>query len=174
MEVKEALLTRRSIRKFETEKNISKEDLETLVEVGRYAPSGMNKQTWHFSVIQSQPMIKRLAEAVKVAAGRAEDYDFYAPNAMILVSNERDNHLGMEDNACALENIFVMAHALGIGSVWINQFKGICDDPAVRALLRECGIPENHIIYGASALGYAASPAKEANKKEDVVTWVTE
>ena len=46
---------------------------------------------------------------------------------------------------------------LGIGSVWINQLRGICDEPEIRAILREWKIPDDHVIYGLAALGYAAS-----------------
>ena len=74
---------------------------------------------------------------------------------LIIPSNERESRWGREDNACALENIFLAAHALGIGSVWINQLQGICDVPEIRAMLHEFGIPENHVVYGMAALGYA-------------------
>ena len=44
---------------------------------------------------------------------------------------------------------------MGIGSVWINQLQGICDEPEIRAVLRELHIPEDHVVYGLAALGYA-------------------
>ena len=91
---------------------------------------------------------------------------------MILASNERDNQLGMQDCACALENIFLAAHSLGIGSVWINQLNGICDVPEIRFVLNELRLPENHIVLGMAALGYAAEPGRPANKREDVVEWI--
>ena len=91
---------------------------------------------------------------------------------LILASNERDNPHGVEDCACALENVFLAAHALGIGSVWINQLKGICDRPKVRALLTRMHLPESHIVLGCAALGYAARPAPPALKKRNVVEWV--
>lgn len=69
-------------------------------------------------------------------------------------------HTGRRTAPGALENIFLAAHALGIGSVWINQLNGICDEPAVRAVLTKLKIPENHIVWGMAALGYAeAKPA---------------
>lgn len=172
MDVREALLTRRSVRKFDTARKIPREALEQMVEAARYAPSGMNRQLWHFAVVQSPELIEKLAAAVRQALDRDEGYNFYAPNVMILVSNDPENPHGIEDNACALQNIFLMAHAQGIGSVWINQFKGICDRPEVRALLREAGVPEGWQVTGAAALGYPAAPAEPKEKKEDVVSWV--
>ena len=171
MEVLEAIKTRRSIRAFD-ERKISREDLETITEAAIYAPSAMNRQCWKFTVVQDKTKIEALAAAIRQELGRDESYNFYRPDVMILASNERDNRNGAEDCACALENIFLAAHALGIGSVWINQLKGICDVPAVRTLLRELKLPEDHIVLGMAALGYAADPPKLAAKNRSVVEWV--
>ena len=170
-EVINNLLTRRSIRVF-SDKKISKEDLETIIECARYAPSGMNRQLWKFTVVQNKEILAELAKAVREELSRDEGYNFYAPDVMILVSNERDNHLGEADCACALENIFLAAHSLGIGSVWINQFKGICDSENVRAVLNKVNLPQSHIIWGCAALGYAAGEPRAADKKTDVVEWI--
>lgn len=56
-------------------------------------------------------------------------------------------------------------HIFGIGSVWINQLRTLCDDPEVRALLDEFEIPSDHVVYGMAALGYPAdAPKKEIHK----------
>ena len=124
------------------------------------------------SVSYTHLMIENLAAAIGQELNRGSNYNFYAPNVMLLVSNERSNPHGIEDCTCALENIFLAAHALGIGSVWINQLKGICDAPAIRAVLNELRLPENHIVLGMAALGYPAEPPKEAVKRADVVEWI--
>ena len=75
------------------------------------------------------------------------------------------------DCACAMQNIFLAAKSLGIGSCWINQLGQTCDDPDVRAFLTKLGIPENHRVYGCAALGYAAAaPMKEKKLAEGTVT----
>lgn len=80
----------------------------------------------------------------------------YRPAALIIPSNNADSPYGRDDNACALENIFLAAHSMGIGSVWINQLNGICGDPNVRKLLTRFEIPSDHIVFGMAALGYSA------------------
>ena len=50
--------------------------------------------------------------------------------------------------------LFLAAHSLGIGSVWINQLQDVCDVPAIRQVLDELGIPADHVVYGMAALGY--------------------
>ena len=59
------------------------------------------------------------------------------------------------DCACAIENMFLAAHSLGIGSCWINQLGTTCDDPEVREFISSLGVPENNKVYGCVALGYA-------------------
>ncbi len=83
-----------------------------------------------------------------------EGYDMYAPEVLIIPSNLKESPFGMEDNACAMENIYLAAEALGIGCVWINQLRTICDVPKIRAILDAFHIPGDHVVYGLAALGY--------------------
>lgn len=170
-EVYNNIMTRRSVRAF-TDQHISKEDLYTIAKAGVHAPSGMNKQSWKFTIVNQQDRIQKLAKAVAKILNRGDSYDFYAPDAIILVSNERENSNGLADSACALENIFLMAHSLGIGSVWINQLKLICDEPEIRPLLDELEIPSDHIVYGIAALGYAKEEGYPKEKNEAVIHFV--
>ncbi len=163
-EVIRNLLTRRSVRKF-TDKKIPGAELEVLLKVACAAPSGMNKQTWQFTLVTDEAKIQKLAAEVGKALDR-ENYDIYKPAALIIPSNLKESPWGVEDNACALENIFLAAHSLGIGSVWINQLRHCCDMPEVRAILTEWGIPEDHAVYGIAALGYQdGEPLGEVEKK---------
>ena len=168
-ETMQTILSRRSTREF-LEKPVSREDLELIVQAALHAPSGMGRQTWQFTVVQDKEKIERLARE----AGRVlerEGYDMYQPAALIIPSNEKDSPWGRDDNACAMENIFLAAQSMGIGSVWLNQLSGISDEPGVRRVLTELGIPENHTVYGIAALGYAADEKKEKERIGKVV-WV--
>jgi len=155
-EVINTIYTRRSVRKF-SEKVIPREHLEIIADCARYAPSARNQQKWKFTVVHNREIIARIAEAVGKVLGR-DGYDFYKPDALIITSSEKEYAFNIEDNACAMQTIFLAAHSLGIGSVWINQFKGICDDPTIREELRKLGIPDNHAVYGTAALGYGDLP----------------
>lgn len=168
--VMENILTRRSIRAFQN-KEIPREELEQIVQAGLYAPSGQNRQTWKFTVVTDREKIRKLAEVIGRKLGR-DGYDMYSPQVLIIPSKEKENQHSMEDNACAMENMFLAAHSLGIGSVWINQLRDICGDPEVREILSGWEIPESHCVFGMAALGFAAGSEKKEVRKTGEVHFV--
>lgn len=155
-EVLNNIKTRRSIRSFKSEQ-IEDMKLNEILEAAIYAPSGMNKQSWKFTAIQNSSKIQELAKAVKASLDMPENktYNFYGAPTFIIVSNERNCYNGPLDCATALENIFLAATSLGIGSCWINQLNHCCDDEKVRFLLNSFSIPEDHVVWGCAAIGYA-------------------
>lgn len=165
------MLDRHSCRSF-TNQPIEQEKIDDLITAAVWAPSGMNRQSWHFIMITNQEKIQQLAAAIRKADNRPESYNFYAPTAFFIVSGERDNHNCELDGAAALENVLLAATSLGLGSCWINQVRATCDDPEVRALLTEFGMPENHIVNAAASLGYAAQPANVHERAENTVSIV--
>ena len=166
----ELIKTRHSVRSFSDEP-IPADVLKTIAETAVYAPSAMNRQCWHFTVLTNRDEMAVLAEALKKAGGLDERYCFYRPAALIIASADRDIAMGRDDFACALENIFLAAHALGVGSVWINQLRDFCDVPEVRALLHEYGVPDGHAVYGSAALGYAKKPPRITEKFTSNITY---
>lgn len=167
------LKQRRSVRDF-TDECISRSKLEAIVQTGIYAPSGHNMQTWRFTVMQGAERIARLKEVTAMVAKRCGVYfyGFNTPKAVILISNDRRNENGIQDCSCAAENIMLAANSLGIGSVWINALRTICDEPEIRALLQEYGIPDTHIVWAMLAMGYPAKESKMLAKKKNVIRWI--
>jgi len=166
--VMENLLTRRSIRAFE-DREIPRDELDQILKAAQYAPSARNSQTWQFTAVCSSQKIQKLAAAIGKELGR-DNYNMYQPQVIIITSNLKDFRFGVDDNACALENIFLAAHSFGIGSVWINQLRDVCDAPGVRQILRDFGIPDDHEALGIAALGYAApAEPKEVSKTGKIV-----
>lgn len=163
----ENILSRRSVRAFEDEP-VTREDLETIVACGQWAPSANNRQEWAFVVVDDRARIARLAEVVRVALGR-DAYDMYAPQAIVIVAHAKCAPFGREDDGCAMENMMLAAHSLGLGSVWINQLQGICDEPSVRAELDALGVPADAEVHGVCALGHAAVEGRVPARKSRVV-----
>lgn len=166
----ENIVTRRSVRSF-INKPISRENLDQIITAAIYAPSGMNRQSWHFTIIQNREKIQQLHEVMGKNLGNT-NYNLYNAEVMILVSNERDNRNSMADCACALQNIFLMSHELGIGSVWINQLRDLNNTPEVREVLDSFQVPKHHDVYGMAALGYTEVWPEAKPRKENTYHYV--
>lgn len=168
----QSILNRRSIREF-TDEPIPQAVLELILQAGIFAPNGQNMQTWRFTVLRKPEQIVHLKEVVKKTAekNKVYFYGFQNPQVIVLVSNDRRNPDGVQDSSCAAQNIMLAAHSLGIGSVWINALMTLCDEPEVRALLREFQIPEQHIVWASIAMGYPKQQGKLLAKKQDVIWW---
>lgn len=166
-EVMKNILTRRSTRAF-NEQDIPREALEQILKAAIYAPSGMNRQTWQFTAIVSRQKIQVLAKLIEKVLER-KDYNFYNPSVIVLASNERQSRWGKEDNACALENMFLAANSFGISSVWINQLQDICDVTEIRSYLQEVGVPDTHVVYGIAALGYSDRETNQDVAKKGII-----
>ena len=174
------IIERRSVRSFDPDRKVADNDLMTILKAGAYAPSAMNAQAWHFTAVSDAAKLSALNEAVKaemgasdiernIARSKDETYNFYyhAP-LLVIVSVSDKAYYPREDAACALENMFLAAHAVGLGSCWINQLGGDnCEK--LRDLLTEAGVPAGHRVYGCCALGYAAGePAPRKPRVEKI------
>jgi Nitroreductase len=190
-EVIENIFSRRSIRKYMKEQ-IRDEDLSVILEAAKYAPSGGNSQTWHFTVLQNKEKLMELNKFVRAAfeklevdentyksmrsgkaAAKNESYSFYynAPT-LIIVSNERDYGNAMADSACAIENMLLASNSLNLGSCYINQLTWFGDDKDLRTLLTEFGIPEGHRVCGSIIVGYRDGNIPTATKRRDNIVTI--
>ena len=168
-----SILTRRSVRKF-LDKKIEKETLKTIVKAGYYAPSGHNMQTWKFTVITNDEELEVLKQYTRETAKNNDIY-FYGwdnPAAIILVSNDNRNIYGCQDASCASENIMIAAWSFGIGSVWLNPLMTMRDLSPIKELLDRYGIPNNHKVWSAIAMGYPVSDGVLLKKNPDVINWI--
>lgn len=126
-ETLEVIRNRRSIRRFRPEQ-ITEHELEAIVESALLAPSAMNAQPWHFTVIQDKRMLDRMARLMRenmLKSGnefmvrRASDpsfIPFYNAPTLILISADVKDRFGQFDCAAAAQNIALAAESLGVGS----------------------------------------------------------
>jgi len=182
----EAILSRRSIRKYRTEA-ISEDDLKQIIEAAQYAPSGMNAQSWHFSVIQNREKIEALEAIVYQALQGSEDpylkkmgelkefHYFYEAPVLIVISNAA-NSISMSpvsDAALAAGNMMLAAHALGLGSCWVHILTRLRDEPEVKAALKSLGVPQGYVVCSALTLGHPDGLLpKAAERRESTVNVV--
>ena len=157
--------SRRSVRKFSDEK-VPDSVLNEIITAGLYAPSAMNTQLWQLTVVKNHNILERFQKAISKALDRPDYHRFYNAPVFVIVTVPDDYRHGAVDTACVLQNMFLAAHSLGVGSVWINQLRECCNNSEVRAIMTEIGIPENHICFGCAAIGFADCelPADRENK----------
>jgi len=173
--VVQAIFARRSIRKF-TEQAIPRPVLDMILKAGYYAPSGHNMQSWRFTVLTDKCAIETLKEKTRIAAkaGKIHFYGFENPKVLVLVSNDNRNMDGCQDSSCAAQNIMLAAQSYGIGSVWLNPLMTLRNAEPVAGLLDSYGIPRNHTVWAAIALGYPVAEGTLLAKKKEVIHFIEE
>lgn len=171
--VVDAILSRHSIRKF-TDAEIPEEILAMILKCGYHAPSGHNMQTWKFTVLTKKEDLNELKSAAERAAreNKVNIYGWENPKVIILISNDNRNQNGCQDASCAAENMLLASHSYGLGAVWLNPLRGLRDAEPVKSLLDRFGIPANHTVWSAIALGYPAGEGASPKKKDSVITFI--
>jgi nitroreductase len=187
MEALEAIMTRRSIRKFEN-RPIPDEVLEKIIRAGTYAPSALALQPWAFVVVQDQKFLNRVSEyCIPILLSHmkgahdglsdlfrslleSKDYSIYyhAPTVIMIIGKTTSRFREIDCSLCA-GNIMLAAHALGIGSCWIGSTDVAYTNKELMAGFR---IPNGYSPVGTIAFGYPAE-TPEANEKHPAnVTWL--
>lgn len=74
-EVLENIKARRSVRAY-TDRQVSEEDLQAILEAATFAPSGMHLETWHFTAIQNADKLSELNERIKGAFAKVTSRNY--------------------------------------------------------------------------------------------------
>jgi nitroreductase len=75
----------------------------------------------------------------------------------------------MADCSLALENIFLAAESLALGSCYINAPHWLRNDKEVRDFLFELGVPREHTICSSAAIGYIKRPSAPPPRKANTI-----
>jgi len=158
MDALEAIRRRRTVRNF-TGAPIPRADLETIVDAGRLAASGYNRQPWDFIVVTNRGMIEQL----KVAAQWMEK-----AGAVIAVVLDPTTKYWLEDGSAAVQNMLVAATALGYGSCWLEGYT-LPLEGQFKALL---GVPDDRRLLTLVPIGVPVEwPTKEKKPLAQVLHW---
>ena len=160
------LLERRSLRSYDA-RPVPDEVLDTILEAGLHAPSGMNTQGVRLVAVRDPETVAYMSKLNAAVMGRDGD-PFYGASCVVVVLADPEIYGGwVEDGALALGNMMNAAHALGLGSCWIHRAKQVFDSPEGKALLESWGLPTHLRGVGNCILGYPAcdhpSPAPRKN-----------
>ena len=146
------LLERRSIRAYKKEL-VPKETLDTILEAGKYSPSGMGQQSTLMVVTQDPELVARLSKMNAAVMGSTSDPFYGAPTVIIVFS---DSKMGtcVENGSLVMGNLMNAAHSLGIGSCWIHRAKEEFESEEGKELLKSLGIKGDYVGIGHCVLGY--------------------
>ena len=167
------LLERRSIRKY-TEEQVREEDLEQVLEAGKSAPTGMNRQSPVIVVVQCPECRERLRRlAASVRGGNPDGDPYYGAPTVCVIFSDPDVMTYVEDGSLVIGNMLNAAHAVGLGGCWIHGARQMFDTEEGKALMAEWGVDPRDVGIGHCILGYAdgAYPDKKP-RKEDYVRFV--
>ncbi|NMM63363.1 nitroreductase family protein [Clostridium sp. P21] len=165
MDAIKAILERRSVRKF-SDQTVSKEMLEGLVECGRLAPTGHNKQGRSFVVLTERSTIDevgKIATWAKFVIGKA-------PAIILVFCDTKECATFVEDGAAATENILIAATAQGLGSCWMAGY-GMPYAKEIEAL---ANASESKKLISIIALGYPSdtnTPMPKKSSLNEVIVW---
>jgi nitroreductase len=153
----QAIMTRRSIRRFE-KREIEEQMIETLLRAAMQAPSGQNRQPWHFIAITE----RRILSAIPKFHPNAKMLH-KAPAAILVCGDTRiEESIKYINSDCsaATENLLLAAHELGLGAVWLGIYSR---EDRVERISRLLELPPYLMPISLVAVGYAA----ETKQPED-------
>lgn len=175
--------SRRSHRAYQAAP-ISREKLEALLRAGVESPSAVNRQPWHFSLVQNQALLDEINRATRgrvmakspdQRSPRFEDdafHVFYHAPAVIFISGDPESVWTRIDCGIAVENIALAAESLGLGSVILGLPREAFQTEDAPAFRQALGFPEGWDFVIAIALGVPTDNKPAHPVGENKITWV--
>ena len=150
MEVFEAVRTVLAVRSY-LEKPVPANIVRRIVEAGRLTGSAMNRQPWHFIVVENRQTLRQLG-----ALATSGPYIAQAPLAVVVAIEK--TKFAVSDASRAIQSMILTAWSEGIGSNWVG-FQGLTD---IKPLL---GIPETLDVLAIIPFGYPAQAVGQGKKQ---------
>lgn len=155
-QVLEIIQKRSSARAYRTERP-TKTELDAILEAGLQAPTGMNRQEIHFSVVNGDnPILAELDEEKRRLRGQEKQpHNFYyeAP-LLIFLSAEDEFKWSKVDAGIAVENMVLAAESLGLGTLIIGCVYDALHGEKREYFSQKLQIPEGYSFQIALAVGY--------------------
>lgn len=117
MELMDAIMTRRSVRRF-TDEPVTNEQLEQILRGAMNAPSAGNERPWRFVVVRDPDALRRLSKVTPFA----KPLEGASAGIAICADKRSLKYPGFWpiDCSAATQNLLLVAHSLGLGGVWIG------------------------------------------------------
>jgi nitroreductase len=150
MEVFDAVRTVLAVRAYQ-DKPMPPEVVRRIVEAGRLTGSSMNRQPWHFIVVENRDTLRQLGALAKTGP-------YIAQARLAIVVAIAKTTFSVSDASRAIQSMILTAWSEGIGSNWVG-FRGLDE---VKSLLK---IPDEMEVLGIIPFGYPTRPIGKGKKK---------
>ena len=153
----EEIRTRRSIRKF-TDDDVDDQTLNQIIEMGTWAPSGLNNQPWKFVVVRNQDL--------RMALSRQTTYSHIIRGAPVCIAVFLDNEQSynrvkdIQAMGACIQNMLLAIHHLGLGAVWLGEI--LKNRENVEKILE---VPESCELMAVVALGHPAEGRGKGSRR---------
>ncbi len=163
------IATRTSIRDYEA-RPVEKEKIEKMLRAAMAAPTAMNKQPWHFVVVDQRNVLDALAGANPYAKMLKK-----APLAIVVCGNTDKMIEGggrdfwIQDASAATENLLLAAHAMGLGAVWTGAYPS---EERCISISKVLSLSDNLVPLNMIVVGYPAEQPQPKQKfKEENISY---
>jgi nitroreductase len=158
MDAMQAILSRRSIRKY-TPEPVEEGALHELLDAAMNAPSSSNGQPWHFVAITDRQVLDAIPSFHQYSNMIKE-----APLAIVVcgdIRSARTAGVWVQDCSAATENILIAANARGLGAVWLGVHP---IEERVAGLRRLLVLPDHIVPLCIIVVGHPAEVKPPANR----------
>jgi len=148
MDIFEAILTRRSVRKY-TSQPVPEEVVKRLLSAAMQAPSAGNQQPWHFIVVTRRKQLNAMAEVLPYGKMLTQ-----APLSIVICADMiglKHQDYWVQDCSAATQNLLLAAHASGLGAVWLGVYPR---EDRIQNITRLLELPNHVDPLCAVALGF--------------------
>lgn len=150
MNALEAILSRCTVRNY-SDKSVSSELIDKIVQAGTSAPSAYNRQPWAFFVVKNKKILEEISQFDPYASmARKASFGILVCADLTLEDTEG---FWVQDCSAAIQNMSIAATSLGLGSAWttIYPFKEM-----ILSFKRLFDLPEHLIPVAFIPVGYPA------------------
>lgn len=186
------IMMRRSVRSYK-EKPVPRDVLMQILDIVRYAPTGMNGQSVRWLVIEDPKEVQKLVagviewacELVKSdiehplkpilpmfidAWERGEDHICHSAPHLIFAYAHKNNPVGFIDATIALTHLDLVAPVFDLGTCWAGIVQIACNDSP--ALVASLSLPPDHVPMYGMMIGYPTHTFHQIPKRNALqVIW---
>ncbi|WP_406658333.1 nitroreductase family protein [Methanolobus sp. ZRKC2] len=133
--------------------------METILNAGRWAPSGLNNQPWKFIVIQKEETMAKLEDCTH--------YGKIIRSAPLLIAVFLDQDTmynrtkDIQAIGASIQNMLLACCELGFGAVWLGE---ILNNKEKVNLILSC--PDSMELMAVIAIGKPVQKASSSNRKD--------